>query len=265
MQWTDEVRIETPEQIDVDLELAGLGSRFVAQFVDWCVKIVVTLALFFIALMIAALMGASVQFEALPKIVIALLIAAVYFLWFGYDVFFEVTRNGQTPGKKYCGIRVIREGGAPLDFTAGCVRNLLALADLLPMFYFLGAVLILLNRRRQRLGDLAAGTIVVRERAVAAPVEVDAAVQRFARPEFAFTATQLANCAKGDRHLLRSFLQRLPELDRASRAQLARKLADQFVQKTGYVLAAPLHEAEDAAAFLASLYRDLEEHARRGY
>src|SRR5947209_8323647 len=259
MQWTDEVRIETPEQIDVDLELAGLGSRFVAQFVDWCVKIVATLALGFIALMIAALMGASVQFEALPKIVIALLLAAVYFLWFAYDVFFEVTRNGQTPGKKYCGIRVIREDGAPLDFTAGCVRNLLALADLLPAFYFLGAALILLNGRRQRLGDLAAGTIVIRERAFAAPVEVDTAVQRFARPEFAFTATQLANCAKGDRHLLRSFLQRLPELDRASRGQLARKLADQFVQKTGYALVAPLTEAEDAAAFLASLYRDLEE------
>jgi uncharacterized RDD family membrane protein YckC len=265
MQWTDEVRIETPEQIDVDLELAGLGSRFVAQFVDWCVKIVATLALGLICLMIVALLEGQFQLEAMSNIAKALLFAAVYFLWFAYDVFFEVTRNGQTPGKKYCGIRVIREGGAPLDFTAGCVRNLLALADLLPMFYFLGAVLILLNRRRQRLGDLAAGTIVVRERAVAAPVEVDAAVQRFARPEFAFTATQLANCAKGDRHLLRSFLQRLPELDRASRAQLARKLADQFVQKTGYVLAAPLHEAEDAAAFLASLYRDLEEHARRGY
>jgi uncharacterized RDD family membrane protein YckC len=265
MQWTDEVRIETPEQIDVDLELAGLGSRFVAQFIDWLIKLLVSVALLIIGMTIAALLGKTVQLDAMPKIVFALLIAAAYFLWFGYDVFFEVTRNGQTPGKKYCGIRVIREGGAPLDFTAGCVRNLLALADLMPMFYFLGAGLILLNRRRQRLGDLAAGTIVIRERAVAAPVEVDAAVKRFARPEFAFTATHLAACAKGDRFLLRSFLQRLPELDRTSRGQLAKKLADQFVQKTGYVLAAPLHDAEDAAAFLASLYRDLEEHTRRGY
>jgi uncharacterized RDD family membrane protein YckC len=265
MRWTDEVRIETPEQIDVDLELAGLGSRFVAQFIDWLLEFLIILV-FAIAV---GLIEAAVQWAAplrrRPELMWALAAIAAFFICFLYNTVFEVARNGQTPGKKYCGIRVIREGGAALDFGAGCVRNLLAVADLLPLFYFLGAALILLSGRRQRLGDLAAGTIVVRERSVGAPHEASAAVKRFARTEIGFSAAQLANCARNDRQVLRAFLQRLPDLPDANRAQLARKLTEQLVRKTGHVNPAPLHDSEQALAFLASLYRDLEEHGRRGY
>ena len=144
----------------------------------------------------------------MKPIALALLIGVVYLLWFGYDLLYEAVRNGQTPGKRVAGIRVIREGGAPVDFRAAAVRNLLGLADLLPGFYVLGAIIILVTPKRQRLGDLGAGTIVVRERVLAAPAETDAAVQEFASADYAFTAGQLAACVPNDQHVLRSFLRR---------------------------------------------------------
>ncbi len=159
------MRIETPEQIEVDLELAGLGSRFVAQLIDWFWKILITAVLGFLTAVVLAMLGAGKLAERPNPLLLAVVIAVFYLLWLGYGIYFELRRSGQTPGKRVAGIRVIQAGGAPLDFRAACVRNLLAAADFLPVFHILGAVLILLTERRQRLGDMAAGTIVTRERA----------------------------------------------------------------------------------------------------
>jgi hypothetical protein len=195
--------------------------------------------------------------------VLALLLGAGYLVWLGYDIFYEAVRNGQTPGKRYAGIRVIRDGGAPLDFRSAAVRNLLALADLLPGFYILGAVFVLLTPKRQRLGDLAAGTIVIRERVAAAPAETEAVVADIASPDYAFTARQLAACSPNDRHVLRSFLRRLETLEQEASDRLASRLAATFVEKMSYEPPRPLHDGWEATVFLASLYRDLQEHDRR--
>jgi uncharacterized RDD family membrane protein YckC len=264
MQWTDEVRLETPEQIDVNLELAGLGTRFVAQLYDWIIKILLSAVLVILALICAGLLGYEPQFERTKPLVLALVLGGLYLLWLGFDIYYEATHNGQTPGKRHAGIRVIRDGGAPLDFQAAAVRNLLGLADYLPSFYVLGAIIVLLTPRRQRLGDLAAGTIVVRERTLAAPAETAEVVQRIASEEYAFTAQHLAGCSANDRNILRSFLQRLETMEADSRARLALQLANTFLQKTGYQPAQPIHSGEQATVFLASLLRDLEEQSRRG-
>jgi uncharacterized RDD family membrane protein YckC len=264
MRWTDDVRLETPEQITVDLELAGLGSRFVAQMVDWLLKILFS-GLLVIAVVIAGgLLGFSQQIEHASVLVQALAVAALYLLWLGFDIYYEAVHNGQTPGKRHAGIRVIRDGGAPLDFQAAAVRNLLGLADMLPWFYVLGAVIVLLTPKRQRLGDLAAGTVVVRERTLAAPGETVAAVEQHATDDFAFTTRHLAQCTPNDRHVLRSFLQRLETIRGKERDKLAVRLAGTFAQKTAYELPQPLATGDRATAFLASLFRDLDEHARRG-
>src|SRR5262249_40975676 len=154
MRWTDEMRIETPEQIEVYLELAGLGSRFVAQMIDWLWKILVTLALGAVCLVTLALMGFGKLIDAPSNMMLALVVAVVYLLWLGYGISFELRWNGQTPGKRTAGIRVMQVGGAPIDLRAACIRNLLAVADFLPAFDLLGAVLILLTERHQRLGDM---------------------------------------------------------------------------------------------------------------
>jgi uncharacterized RDD family membrane protein YckC len=261
MDWSDELQIETPEQVDVSLEIAGLGSRLVAWVTDGLIKIGFLIVLFLVGWILLALVGLK---AGVGQPVAILLVVLVFLFLIGYGIYFELWHNGQTPGKKRAGIRVIREGGAPLDFGAACIRNLLALADFLPFSYLVGGLLVLLTKQGQRLGDIAAGTIVIRERALGLPGDPMKEVERFATDELAFTADQLAACRPEDRHVLRSFFQRYRELDRQARKRLAVRLADEFCQKTSYQRRLPLSTDEEARAFLASLYRDLENLARHG-
>lgn len=260
MAWAEDVKIETPELVEVNLEVAGLGSRFVAQIIDWCVKWGILLLLVLLVAIPVSLLGAAGQFRTGSILLLALIIGLFYFFLLGFDIYYEVRRNGQTPGKRLAGIRVIREGGAPLDFPSACIRNLLGLADFLPMFYMLGGLLILLTPRGQRLGDLAAGTIVVRERASEPPADLQAAIADLASGEFVFTQQQLAACSPSDRHILRSFLLRYNEMKPLPRSQLAQRLADTFEKKMAYHHSAPF----EAEIFLITLYRDLENWARNG-
>jgi uncharacterized RDD family membrane protein YckC len=264
MQWADDVRIETPEQIDVSLELAGLGSRFVARVLDWLVELGMVVVVGILGAVALGLLGVALGDKTGSIYLLTFLVAFLYAFFLGYDIYFEVRHNGQTPGKRRAGIRVIREGGAPLDFRSACIRNLLAAADFLPAFYFLGALIVLLTQRNQRLGDLAAGTIVIRERAVEAPADVDEVVGRLASSEYAFTADQLAACSPDGRYILRSFFQRYQQLADGPRHQLARRLAEEFLRKTSYRLNPPVLDGRLAEVFLASLHRDLEKLARHG-
>jgi uncharacterized RDD family membrane protein YckC len=264
MQWTDDVRIETPEQIDVALGLAGLGSRFLARLLDWLIKIGILVVIGALGAIVLGLLG-SVSGSKIGSIYLLTVLVAVFYAFFlGYDIYFEVRHNGQTPGKKRAGIRVLRESGAPLDFRSACIRNLLGAADFLPALYFLGALLVLLTQRHQRLGDLAAGTIVIRERALEAPADVTKEVERLASPEVAFTAEQLAACFPNGRPVLRSFFQRYHQLDDGPRHQLALHLAEEFLRKTSYRLSSPVMDGPAAEVFLASLQRDLEKLAQHG-
>jgi hypothetical protein len=124
--------------------------------------------------------------------------------------------------------------------------------------------LIALSGRKQRLGDLAAGTVVIRERSVLPPAELDKEIEQLASEEFVFTAEQLAPCFPNGRHILRSFFQRYRELEENPRQQLACRLALEFLGKTAYQLKAPITEHRRSAAFLASLYRDMEKLKQHG-
>jgi uncharacterized RDD family membrane protein YckC len=260
MRWADDLRIETLEQIDVSLELAGLGSRSVARLIDWGVK----------ALLLAV--GGGALFLLLAFAGVDLSSQWIFILWgavllgfaVAYDVYFELRSSGQTPGKRRAGIRVIREDGAPLDLRSSCLRNLLFIADYLPILYLLGAFLVLLTPRRQRFGDLAAGTIVIRERSLGAPADPTGVIDRLASVEFLFTADQLVSCLPDGRHILRSFFQRYHELEPAARQELALRLAGQFFRKTGYHPGSPVSDGSRAEVFLASLCRDLESLKQHG-
>jgi uncharacterized RDD family membrane protein YckC len=262
MQWTDNVTIETPEQIDVSLEVAGLGSRFLARLYDWTLKWLFMAALGLLGLAMISLVGAVSQ--GATYFLTAALIAIGYIFFLGYDLYFLVRRNGQTPGKKAAGIRVIKDGGAPVDFSAACLRSLIALVDFLPCFYFLGGLLVLLNAKGQRLGDMAAGTLVIRERVASLPGNPLEAIDGLASDDYAFTAEQLAGCAAGDRHILRSFFQRYRKMDSRPRQKLAQHLADEFTRKTAFTHTTSIEDGRVALVFLASLYRDMEKLAQQG-
>ena len=264
MQGPDEVRIETPEQIDLALEPAGLGSRFVAALLDVLFQIAVGAVLITLGVFIFALVGVEVGGKWLAGVLLALAIAVVFLIQFGYAIYFEVRHNGQTPGKKVAGVRVMREGGAPIDFRSSCVRNLLRAVDWLPAFYLLGALVAALNPRRQRLGDVAAGTLVIRERNVEMPGDLARTIEEFASDEYTFGPEHVAACAPGDRHVLRSYFARYDQMDPKARDQLACRLARAFCSKTGYRPHPPLTTVRASETFLASLYRDLDQWARHG-
>ncbi len=157
MTFDDRISISTPEGLDIELNLAGLGSRIAAALVDAIVLgIVVILAAF-------GILGLS---DAIGSPLLALgigwLVAMV--LTLGYFVGFEAFNQGRTPGKAMFSIRVLGVDGEPVGFGPSVVRNLLRLVDLFPLLPILGPVAILASDRNQRLGDLAARTIVVRDR-----------------------------------------------------------------------------------------------------
>jgi uncharacterized RDD family membrane protein YckC len=162
------VAIETPEQIALEVEIAGIGSRFVAYALDLLWQSLVLVIAFVGALAIASAQGVALTSKNprdlfLTRWSVALLSLSFFVVNFGYFTLFEMLWRGQTPGKRRVGLRVIREGGYPLNFTASFLRNLLRIVDFLPVGYAVGVTVAVLGSRWQRIGDLAARTWVVRE------------------------------------------------------------------------------------------------------
>jgi len=144
------VAAETPEGIVLELRPAGLSARFYAFLLDWLIRLMIAYA----AGIAAAFMGGlGVGFWLL-----------FYFLleWF-YPVVFELSRSGATPGKSIVGIKVVMDNGLPITPAASFTRNLLRVADFLPLLFGAGIVSMLLRQDSKRLGDLAAATIVVHQ------------------------------------------------------------------------------------------------------
>lgn len=152
------LNIDTPENVVFDMEIAGIGSRFMAALVD-TLLIGVLQAAVFLSLFLAG--GGSLgEGVAEGWLVAAVIFLAFVILW-GYYIFFEWRWNGQTPGKRLVGLRVICADGRPVTFTEALIRNLVRLIDFLPGFYGIGVVVMFTQRHWRRLGDLAAGTLVV--------------------------------------------------------------------------------------------------------
>ncbi len=156
------------------------------------------------------------------------IIIGVFFVQFGYDVLFETLASGRTPGKRWTGLRVVKKGGTPVGFVASALRNILRIVDSLPGFYLVGILSVLFTANNQRLGDLAAGTLVVRERrqstalpplATPAPAPADSALYDFS----AVSAEELAT--------VRRFLDRRATLTPVARDRLARDMATRLGPK----------------------------------
>lgn len=164
MQYEDRITLSTPEGVDLDVSLAGIGSRFAAAALDALIQIVLIFAVGLVGGFISGVAlsptGAS---DAAEMIALAFWFIWLFLVLFGYDILFETLGRGRTIGKRALGIRVVRVAGGPVGFVTSAVRNLLRIVDFLPGFYAVGIVSILATERNQRLGDLAAGTLVVRD------------------------------------------------------------------------------------------------------
>lgn len=153
MLYEDRMAVATPEGVTLELSLAGVGSRFIAASIDGMIEL---------ALIACSYIAARVLSDE-SQVFIALFFVFSFVVFFGYDIAWETLASGRTPGKRVAGLRVVKTSGAPVTFMSSAVRNLMRLIDILPSMYLIGIVSVLASSRNQRLGDLAAGTIVVRE------------------------------------------------------------------------------------------------------
>jgi uncharacterized RDD family membrane protein YckC len=161
--FRDKLTIETPEQTVLEFEVAGVGSRFLALAYDTLLQILLGVGLF-VVLLVA---GVALPGGAKSGIwFVAVIVLAYFVLYFGYFALFEVLWNGQTPGKKKEGLRVIKDDGRPITPAEAIGRNLMRIIDQLPALYAIGICSMLLSRQNKRLGDFVTGTIVVHEKSL---------------------------------------------------------------------------------------------------
>ena len=165
MQSLDQLSVDTPEQIALELPLAGIGSRLLAMALDTLLQagaVVAAAAVVLLAQFTPARGWAEPVVGAFAPAALGLFAFCVY--W-GYFAFFEARWKGQTPGKRYAGIRVIKESGRPINAFEAIARNLMRGVDALPGIYGVGLLTMVFNRQNRRLGDFVAGTVVIHEQA----------------------------------------------------------------------------------------------------
>ena len=234
-----QVEVETPEQIALSFTIAGLGSRAAAALVDTaiCAGLYGVLLL---AVRIAA--GGSALAASTPWAVTLLVLGQFAIVW-GYYVLWEGLRDGQTPGKRRFGLRVVRDGGYAIDFPASAARNLVRAIDLQPgVIYGVGLVSAAASKQSKRLGDHVAGTIVVRERALPLTLAV---------PMPAAGARPLTTLLRDDEYeVLARLRERGRSMEPARLAQLTVQLAARLRPRAESLAA----ESRTDAAFLARLH-----------
>src|SRR6266478_3107861 len=159
--FADKLTIETPEQTALEFAVAGIGSRFLALAVDTLIQMLVGFIVGLGGSILIGVIAAAMPVASLWGF--AILVLFFFFLYFGYFALFEIIWNGQTPGKRKAGIRVIKDSGRPLTPAESIARNLMRIVDWLPFFYAVGIASAMLTKENKRLGDLVAGSLVVRE------------------------------------------------------------------------------------------------------
>jgi uncharacterized RDD family membrane protein YckC len=209
MEYEESRTIATPEGVQLELPLAGLGTRFLAIAIDLLIAGVAGLILLLFGAAVAGDVGATIA-------------GAVFLLglYIGYQVIFEVAGGGRTLGKRAAGIRVVMDGGAPVGLRASLIRNVFRLLEGLTFSYLPAIVCVLASRNNQRIGDHAAGTLVVRELKAAAPVQAPQPV-----PQWATASWDVAGVDERDVTAVRIFLDRRSTLQPGARAALAAELA----------------------------------------
>ena len=221
------VDIETPELVTFSYTVAGVGSRVAAALLDY----LLCLLLFIGVIVGLAYLGAgrmvartSTSSEAWA---IAIVVLGQFFILWGYYVLWEGLADGQTPGKRLMRLRVVSDGGYSVSFAGSAIRNLVRILDMQPVFtYGIGIASIVATKQGKRLGDLAAGTLVVREQLV--HTRVQPAPQHDVESESAVAKTIPARLTDDEFTVLERFMDRRSALDPARRVELASRLVDRF-------------------------------------
>lgn len=209
MEYEDRRTIATPEGVQLALPLAGIGTRFLCTIID----LLIGGAAAVIVILFAAVLGGEIA---------ATIAASASFLVFfvGYNVLFEVAGGGRTIGRRAAGLRVVMDSGAPVGLRASLIRNLILILEGPGLLYLPALISILITKNNQRLGDLAAGTLVIRD--VKAPAYEP---PRTHVPPAQFQSWDVTGVGEAELVAVRTFLDRRHAFAPGARAALAAELA----------------------------------------
>jgi uncharacterized RDD family membrane protein YckC len=228
----DHLKIDTPEQIQLEFPLAGIGSRFLAIFVDTLLQTLLYVAGIIVFITTASYMKLARPAAYLrwlsPSWAAALVIFFIFSVYWGYFAFFEIIWRGQTPGKRLAKIRVIKESGRPISVYEAIARNLMRAIDYLPGMYVVGLITMMISPQNRRLGDYVAGTVVVHDK-----------LPELIRPDWSSTPqttstdASISKISPDELVLIETYLQRRWDLDPIVRQDAAFKIATRITTRTG--------------------------------
>ena len=252
MYPNNELTIQTPEQITMELAPAGIGSRFLALALDTVIQVVLYTAIFLLAaFLLPALVKPAGGLSGTWAVAIGLFL--LFCIYWGYFAAFEILWQGQTPGKRVAGIRVVKDTGRPITAIEGVGRNLMRVIDGL-FFYLPGVISVVLSRQSKRLGDYVAGTIVIHYTKTS-EVKPNWTSTRSTETTFHL---ELSNLSEQDLILIETFLHRRLDLEDMVRFNTAVQLAEMIQRKTG--VAKPAKQSDED--FLEVTARQVRDQAR---
>ncbi len=244
-QSSDQLSIETPELVAIQMPIAGIGSRFIALLVDYLIWIP---SILIVGKIFSIFLPSLTAFNRLSgQWAFAIYTFLVFLFNWGYFTLFEAFWNGRTPGKRVARIRVIQRSGRAIGIFESMARNFIRYIDMIPFVvpYAVGTIAIFVTRDHQRLGDLAAGTLVVRDRIEEAPISTESTrtftANIFApaiptpEPSAGFTLPDhgVAKLAASDLQVLESFFARRLDMPLTTRAALAQRISAAIQSKSG--------------------------------
>ncbi len=251
MHLFNRIKFNTPESVELEFTLAGIGNRALALLIDYhvlAVILVVFLILWGIVSVQLTNVVEKIFGEALVIWLVAITIIISFMLYVGYFVFFETLWQGQTPGKRLAKIRVVCDDGRPIGLQQTTLRALLRPFD---EFLFIGSLLIIFTKSEKRLGDLVAGTIVIQAQTPTASATLNISEQANTLYTELIEIADLSQLLPDDFAIIREYLQRRSGMSSKARALLATKLSQQV---QNIINLEPLPEGVAYDVFLEAIY-----------
>lgn len=250
----DRYIVDTPENISVSYGVAGIGSRFLAGIID---TFVIGLIYFLLSLLVNYV---DKLFSDWSSVFVAIILIVMFLVFWGYYILFELLWNGQSLGKRAVGLRVVHTGGRPISFIGSAIRNLVRVVDFLPTMYGVGVVSMFIDARSRRLGDLAAGTLVIKEERV---VTLESLTENQSNAHYLMSLKpgepiptlelqHVDQLKMAEFELIHDFLTRRTRLSSSSRARLARQLAQMVYER---LQLPPNNYPEAVLEYVATQYR----------
>ncbi len=224
---SEKIKIITPDHVELEFELAGLGSRLMANIIDLLIMAAILAGLNLLALVL------SINLSALGSWSLAVFTLLIFGVTWGYFTYFEIRWNGQSPGKKQMKLRVIRDTGHPIDPQASILRNIVRIADYV---FSLGLFVLFFSPQSRRLGDYAAGTLVVKARQTEAELEIPVAHRRFSI-EIKYdllddgALARISRLSRQDYEAIRRLMDRLPSLEQNAADDVTQQIAESLMKR----------------------------------